>query len=109
MNLFNFNMSFLIVCIFFITSLPKYSASQTPNKSSLQTYIVLVEAPDDGASIMSESEELESWYRSFLPAATTASSGEDEARLVYSYRHVFKGFAARLSADQVDKNPWVPS
>ncbi|KAL1547541.1 subtilisin-like protease [Salvia divinorum] len=89
--------TFIFVCIFFITGLPK-PASQTPYKSSLQTYIVHVEPPD--AQIMSQPEELESWYRSFLPAATT-SSGEDEARLVYSYRHVFKGFAARLSPDQV--------
>ncbi|KAG6428719.1 hypothetical protein SASPL_112975 [Salvia splendens] len=56
-----FNMSFLssstfiFVCIFFITSLPK-SAS-----------------PD--AHTMSESEELESWYCCFLPAVTTTSSG----------------------------------
>ncbi|KAG6428361.1 hypothetical protein SASPL_112612 [Salvia splendens] len=58
-----------------------------------------LEAPDD-AHVTSESEDLESWYRSFLPA-TTASSSEDEARLIYSYRHVFKGFAARLSPDHV--------
>ncbi|XP_047943111.1 subtilisin-like protease 4 [Salvia hispanica] len=48
----------------------------------------------------SQSEDLESWYRSFLPA-TTASTSEDEAHLVYSYRHVFKGFAARLSPNHV--------
>ncbi|XP_047943951.1 subtilisin-like protease 4 [Salvia hispanica] len=48
----------------------------------------------------SQSEDLESWYRSFLPVTTTSTS-EDEARLVYSYRHVFKGFAARLSPDHV--------
>ncbi|XP_047948293.1 subtilisin-like protease [Salvia hispanica] len=80
-----------------MTSLPLF-ASQIPNKNSLQIYIVHVEAPD--AHVASESEDLESWYRSFLPATTTSSS-EDEAQLVYSYRHVFKGFAAKLSPDHV--------
>ncbi|XP_047945990.1 subtilisin-like protease 4 [Salvia hispanica] len=87
----------IIVCLLCITSLPLF-ASQIPNKNSLQIYIVHVEAPD--AHVASESEDLESWYRSFLPATTTSSS-EDEAHLVYSYRHVFNGFAARLSPDQV--------
>ncbi|XP_047951647.1 subtilisin-like protease 4 isoform X2 [Salvia hispanica] len=87
----------IIVCLFCITSLPLF-ASQIPNKNSLQIYIVHVEAPN--AHVASESEDLESWYRSFLPA-TTASSSEDEAHLVYSYRHVFKGFAARLSPEHV--------
>ncbi|XP_047951495.1 subtilisin-like protease 4 [Salvia hispanica] len=87
----------IIVCLLCITSLPLF-ASQIPNKNSLQIYIVHVEAPD--AHVASESEDLESWYRSFLPATTTSSS-EDEAQLVYSYRHVLKGFAAKLSPDHV--------
>ncbi|XP_057811852.1 subtilisin-like protease [Salvia miltiorrhiza] len=96
------NMAFLsttitILCIFCITRLPRF-ASEIPHRNSLQTYIVHVEAPD--AHLTSQSEDLESWYRSFLPA-TTASSSEGEPRLVYSYRHVFKGFAARLSPEQV--------
>ncbi|XP_057811863.1 subtilisin-like protease [Salvia miltiorrhiza] len=85
-----------ILCIFCITRLPRF-ASEIPNRNSLQTYIVHVEAPD--AHLTSQSEDLESWYHSFLPA-TTASSSEDEARLIYSYHHVFKGFAARLSPDE---------
>ncbi|KAH6778956.1 hypothetical protein C2S52_010193 [Perilla frutescens var. hirtella] len=88
-----------IVFILSITRLPKF-ATEIPNKNTLQTYIVHVEGPDDQQH---ESQDLQSWYRSFLPAATTSSSGEDEARLVYSYRHVFKGFAAKLSTDEVNE------
>ncbi|KAH6817033.1 hypothetical protein C2S51_000636 [Perilla frutescens var. frutescens] len=89
-----------ILSMFCISSLPKF-ASEISNRNSLQTYIVHVEGPDDQQLTAHESPDLESWYRSFLPAATTSSSSEDEARLVYSYRHVFKGFAARLSPDEV--------
>ncbi|KAI3468830.1 hypothetical protein Pfo_025493 [Paulownia fortunei] len=67
-------------------------------KSSLETYIVHVEGPD--GQLTTQSEDLESWYHSFLPA-TTASSNEGEARLIHSYHTVFKGFAARLSPDEV--------
>ncbi|KAL1559777.1 subtilisin-like protease [Salvia divinorum] len=83
-----------IFCIFCITRLSLF-ASEVPNKNTLETYIVHVETPD-----AYQSDDLESWYRSFFPATTTSMS-EDEARLVYSYRHVFKGFAARLSPDHV--------
>ncbi|XP_047948292.1 subtilisin-like protease [Salvia hispanica] len=88
----------IIVCLLCITSLPLF-ASQIPNKNSLQIYIVHVEAPD--AHVASESEDLESWYRSFLPATTTSDSSEDEAQLVYSYRHVLMGFAAKFSPKHV--------
>ncbi|KAH6778957.1 hypothetical protein C2S52_010194 [Perilla frutescens var. hirtella] len=81
----------------FITC-PAFSAN-TQKQTSLPTYIVHVEASH--AQLLSESSQLESWYRSFLPATTTASADEGEARMVYSYRSVFKGFAARLSADEV--------
>ncbi|KAG6418837.1 hypothetical protein SASPL_121043 [Salvia splendens] len=100
------NMAFLslgitIFSIFCITRLPIFaSESEAPNKHTLETYIVHVEAPDAHLMSHSQSEDLESWYRSFLPA-TTASTSEDETRLVYSYRHVFKGFAARLSPNHV--------
>lgn len=92
------SLTIIIVCMFCITSLPKF-ASAIPNKNSLETYIVYVEGPDQ-QQLSAQSEDLESWYRSFLPA-TTSSSSEDKPRLVYSYHHVFKGFAARLSPDAV--------
>ncbi|KAG0486149.1 hypothetical protein HPP92_008244 [Vanilla planifolia] len=44
-------------------------------------------------------EELESFHRSFLPN-TTLDSGLP--RLVYSYRHVISGFAARLTPNELD-------
>ncbi|KAK4435220.1 Subtilisin-like protease SBT1.2 [Sesamum alatum] len=91
-------MSFItLVCMFSVSSWPAFAAAG-PEKSSLQTYIVLLEGPD--GEVTTQSEDLESWYQSFLPA-TTASSNDGEARIVYSYRNVFKGFAAKLTADDV--------
>ncbi|KAL0393442.1 UNVERIFIED_CONTAM: Subtilisin-like protease SBT1.2 [Sesamum latifolium] len=87
----------ILVCTFCLSSWPAFAAD-VPERSSLQTYIVLLEGPD--GEVTTQSEDLESWYQSFLPA-TTASSNDGEARIVYSYRNVFKGFAAKLTADDV--------
>ncbi|MCD7466891.1 hypothetical protein HAX54_003970 [Datura stramonium] len=73
-------------------------------QSELKTYIVHVESPESQISTQSLEGDLESWYQSFLPntiASTSASLDEEAPRLVYSYRNVMKGFAARLSAEQV--------
>ncbi|KAK6137590.1 hypothetical protein DH2020_028670 [Rehmannia glutinosa] len=59
----------------------------------LQTYIVHVE-PSDGR-VFTNPEELESWYHSFL--GTTG-----QPRMVYTYKNVIKGFAARLSLDELE-------
>ncbi|CAN4077352.1 unnamed protein product [Withania somnifera] len=71
-------------------------------QSELKTYIVHVESPESQISTQSLSEDLESWYRSFLPNTIEPTSSNEEApRLVYAYRNVMKGFAARLSVEQV--------
>ncbi|XP_059291408.1 subtilisin-like protease [Lycium ferocissimum] len=72
-------------------------------QSPLETYIVHVESPESRISTQSLSDQdLESWYLSFLPNTIASTSSNEEApRLVYSYRNVMKGFAARLSAEQM--------
>ncbi|KZV19459.1 hypothetical protein F511_08800 [Dorcoceras hygrometricum] len=93
-------MSFLLfvifTCILNLKS-PTTFAQDFPDETNLETYIVHVEGPDTLLSSESGSFEWDQWYHSFLPT-TTASGGN---RMVYSYRHVFKGFSARLSADEV--------
>lgn len=94
MKIFNFFLVFTILgCL-----------SWASIESELKTYIVHVESPESQISTQSLSGDLESWYQSFLPntiARTSASSNEEASRLVYSYRNVMKGFAARLTAEQV--------
>ncbi|XP_050228014.1 subtilisin-like protease [Mercurialis annua] len=62
----------------------------------LETYIVFVTKPQDG--FLKQSQDLESWYKSFLP--TSISNSNQQKRIVYSYRNVVSGFAAKLTADE---------
>ncbi|KAL3818142.1 hypothetical protein ACJIZ3_004047 [Penstemon smallii] len=62
-------------------------------KSNLETYIVHVKLPK--GRLLSELDDIKSWYNSFLPIGELGSS-----RLVHSYRHVVTGFAAKLSPEE---------
>ncbi|CAA7390605.1 unnamed protein product [Spirodela intermedia] len=69
----------------------------------LRTYIVHLHhtAGSPGTTLESKLE----WHLSFLRQTTTALEEEEEGpsgRLVYSYRSAVNGFAARLSAEEVD-------
>ncbi|KAL6550056.1 hypothetical protein OROMI_020544 [Orobanche minor] len=99
-------MSFIITIMMCMFCLCPWltSTSDTPEKSSLETYIVHLEGPDDHSAQFAAtqiSEDLESWYNSFLPATTSTSDDGDTNRIVHSYRNVFKGFAAKLSPNEV--------
>ncbi|XP_075505829.1 subtilisin-like protease [Primulina tabacum] len=96
-------MSFLLfvtfICILNFSSSTTF-AQDLPGENNLETYIVRVEEPDAQLSSEAGSFDWDKWYRSFLPTtmATSSTSGD---RMVYTYHHVFKGFSARLSADEV--------
>ncbi|KAA8522319.1 hypothetical protein F0562_013320 [Nyssa sinensis] len=66
-------------------------------QKSLETYIVHVNHPDGG--VFSQSDDIKSWYHSFLPAST-ASSSDASSRMIYTYQNVISGFAARLSPEE---------
>ncbi|KAK4400571.1 Subtilisin-like protease SBT1.2 [Sesamum angolense] len=59
-------------------------------QSTSQTYIVHVDL---------QSDDIESWYNSFLPTDVAASNHKPQ--ILYRYRNVFSGFAAKLSADDL--------
>ncbi|XP_049400015.1 subtilisin-like protease [Solanum stenotomum] len=63
------------------------------NQSDLETYIVHLEFHD---RLFSNSKDVFLWHQSFLPTNSNHSS-----RILYSYRHVFNGFAAMLSSEEV--------
>lgn len=66
-------------------------------QSNPQTYIIQVKQPDD--RIFAQSEDLDSWYHSFMP--TTTMSSEEQPRMIYSYRNIMSGFAARLTREEL--------
>ncbi|KAL8064345.1 hypothetical protein ABFX02_01G083200 [Erythranthe guttata] len=91
---------FTLICLLNLHLLHTFADDST-NTSTLETYIIHV---DVNFGFFARFKDLESWYTSFLP--TSISNGR--RRIVYSYRNVFKGFAARLSADEVkamESNP----
>ncbi|KAL3645618.1 hypothetical protein CASFOL_010798 [Castilleja foliolosa] len=65
----------------------------TAQQNKLNTYIVHVNV---------QPEYLESWYNSILPTNHEAALANDEPRILYHYRRVFSGFAAKLSDDEVE-------
>ncbi|KAL2543820.1 Subtilisin-like protease SBT1.2 [Forsythia ovata] len=67
-------------------------------QNNLETYIVHVEYPDNQV-FSDQSQDLESWYNSFLP--TTLAGSNEVPRMVYSYHNVFSGFAAKLTSEEV--------
>nr|ANS59494.1 tobacco root exuded subtilase precursor [Nicotiana tabacum] len=67
-------------------------------QSNSQVYIVHCEFPDGDRT--TRYQDLDSWYLSFLPA-TTSDSSREVPRLIYSYRNVLTGFAAKLSPDDL--------
>lgn len=91
----------LIICLLLISS-----NSLWVSASDLQTYIVHVELPDTLLSTTSLIEDLDIWYRSFLPI-TTSDSNEGSS-LIYSYHNVFKGFAAKLSPEHLKAMEKMP-
>ncbi|KAL0331471.1 UNVERIFIED_CONTAM: hypothetical protein Sangu_1692600 [Sesamum angustifolium] len=67
-------MSFItLICILSLSRRPAFAAD-TPEGSSLRTYIVHVERPDGEERTADQSEDLESWYRSFLPPPREAQT-----------------------------------
>ena len=91
--IFLFNFYFEIACGNAFSSVTK--STETRNS---QTYIIHVNQPV--GRVFTESEDLDSWYNSFLPP-TTVSSDEQQPQMLYTYHNVLSGFAARLTEEDV--------
>ncbi|KAK0586495.1 hypothetical protein LWI29_007992 [Acer saccharum] len=87
-----------LVLMLSLTPSMAVTVDDTEENSLLSTYIVYVTKAEGGVNSM-QSVDLESFYQSFLPVSL--SSSDREQRLVYSYRNVVNGFAAKLTAEEV--------
>ncbi|XP_004300734.1 PREDICTED: subtilisin-like protease [Fragaria vesca subsp. vesca] len=68
---------------------------------SMQTYIVWLEKPVGSLLEQSDHADLESWYQSYLPQTIASSNQLEKPRMVYAYRNVATGFAAKLTVEEV--------
>ncbi|TKY55371.1 Subtilisin protease SBT1.7 [Spatholobus suberectus] len=92
--------SFFFIALTFALSFHIHFAQGSelpPATSSSKTYIIHVKRPQDRT--LAQSEDLESWYHSFMPP--TIMRSEEQPRMIYSYRNVMSGFAARLTEEEL--------
>ncbi|KAJ4712910.1 Subtilisin-like protease [Melia azedarach] len=88
---------FLFSLIFAFGFTPAVAKGREASENRLQTYIVYLEKPEGG--VLTDLGDLDDWYQSFLPVSISSSSPEQ--RMVYSYRNVVTGFAAKLTEEEV--------
>ncbi|KOM32657.1 hypothetical protein LR48_Vigan01g221300 [Vigna angularis] len=92
--------SFFLVALTFVLIFHIHfaQANQQPSTATIsQTYIIHVNGPK--GKTLAQSEDVESWYNSFMPQTTMSS--EDQPRMIYSYRNVISGFAATLTEQEL--------
>lgn len=86
-----------MVSLFLLSFAFKISSSlATKGEGKLQTYIVFLEKPE--RAVLMRPKELDRWYQTFLPASALKSN---QPHILYSYRNVIVGFAAKITARQV--------
>lgn len=74
------------------------AADNSLTDATMETYIVHVQHPE--GKTFAHDQDVETWHRSFLPD-TTYDVSDMNLRMVYSYRTVMSGFAARLTSEEV--------
>ncbi|KAE9597726.1 hypothetical protein Lal_00041472 [Lupinus albus] len=95
MELFHFIALILMLCchIHFAQASELRPTTETSNS---KVYIIHVSRPEGNLFAQSD---LESWYHSFMPS--TAMSSTEQRRMIHPYQHVFSGFAARLTQEEL--------
>ncbi|AES94153.1 subtilisin-like serine protease [Medicago truncatula] len=95
---YTMQLSLLVSLIFILCSFNQITSvfaaeENQEHDHNLMTYIVHVKKSENVASF--QSEDLHSWYHSFLP-----QNFPHKDRMVFSYRHVASGFAVKLTPEE---------
>ncbi|GAA0165890.1 serine protease [Lithospermum erythrorhizon] len=93
---------FIICLLGFCSASVQDIKTEGNNLNDFQTYIVHVRSYDQLHSTLSD-DDLKRWYSSFLSEKTTSPNGGYSSRILHSYRHAFSGFAAKLTAAEVEE------
>ncbi|XP_015964279.3 subtilisin-like protease 3 [Arachis duranensis] len=89
-------LAFVFILTFCATSAQEAMEMVVENESNLlTTYIVYVQKPQGEDSL--QYDDLHGWYNSLLPESAKT---QNQQRLVFSYRNVVSGFAAKLTAEE---------
>lgn len=86
---------FIFIALTFIVSFHIHFTQGSESNSKI--YIIHVEKPE--GKIFTQSKDLESWHHSFMPP--TIMSSKEQPQIIYSYRNVLSGFAARLTQEEL--------
>ncbi|XP_073153795.1 subtilisin-like protease isoform X2 [Henckelia pumila] len=93
-------MASLFLLLFFLFAF--HFHQNTAQQSILQTYIIHVKLPEGSNDFFpGGSPALESWYGSFLDGIQLLDTKTTPSRMVYMYRNVITGFAAKLYPHEV--------
>lgn len=89
------------VSFFFLIFLINFhlDMAQGTERNTLQTYMVHVKQPE--GRLLTHSEDLENWHKSFLPLSTPRANSDLSQGMFYSYKNVINGFAARLTEEEL--------
>lgn len=91
----------LLTLIILLSFPAELSTGEVTKQNELKTYIIHVKQPE--GQTFSQATDLTGYHQSFLAVGSaTAAASDKQQHLLYSYKNVINGFAARLTEEDVE-------